>query len=483
MNTISRIALVAPPANMHVSGWVEKEISHVQLLHATHLGRHSKTFIGENLGLHLAAAALAALAYETRVFDACLNEWNFDELTESILDFKPDCICIFTLDGVLDEISVISKRLAHLGALLVAVGPAAINNGNCLIEKTGVDMVWRGDAAGFAGWLSGKLPLNATVPFRDHPRPSRADSKLAIEKQFTLGIASSRGCSFGQCGFCTIASNSKIQGYRWESRDAHDVVREFRSLRDTYHPKWITFADGDFIGDTLSGIRRAECFAQQLISDRNETPFMFDCRVDQLDRTLLLHLMEAGLQQVFVGIEHNTSASMGALTKGLTPSVIEDRLDMLKEIGLSLIPGYIVFLPWESPAQVLDSFRFFRSLNYYDLWRGTSFLRYYPGTPLATDVSVKPEWQVSFECHFAKFLKTALVDLVNLDMAHNRVKDSQVTDISRCHFDIIEQLLECYVDCNSMPPANECEDIVLSGLQQLESVVAGIRERIISDDK
>lgn len=467
--TISRIALIAPPANQHIESWLDREVSHVRLLHATHLGIRSRTFIGENLGLHIAAAAFESMGYATAVFDACLHEWSIEDLVQRIIDYRPDCMCLYTLDGVLSEISAIAEKLKVIKGMLVAVGPAAVN-ASAADTTLGVDLVWGGDAPGFARWAGGIAEANATVPFSQHPWPVRTDSATSIAKGLTLGIASSRGCAFGRCRFCTIAANSERQGYRWQAREADDVVDEFMHLADTYAPGWITFADADFIGDHHHGRARALEIARKLVRRGNQTSFMIDCRMDQLDRELLLNLRTAGLKQVFVGIEHGTGGALGRLGKGLSLSSIHDGLDMLRDLEIDFIPGYITFLPWETPEEVMKSFRFFRSLDYYDLWRGTSFLRLYEGTPLAATRPDGENWQRVFQVGFAPFLKRALISFLQIVDGSCAVSDAMVAKIACSHYDTVEALLTLFSKSAHDPAWHEIEAIVLPGALRIEEL-------------
>ena len=187
------------------------------------------------------------------------------------------------------------------------------------------------------------------------PYPARP-----VEDQMVLGkracpVLASRGCT-RNCSFCSIRQfYGQSPGKRIRVRNPAKVAEEMRVLHEERDVSIFLFQDDDFPLWGAFGQRWVEQFTAALHAEglAGRTIWKISCRADQVEPELFERLREAGLYMVYLGLESGNVAGLRTFNKGLT---VEDNLRataVLKELGLSLGFGFMLF----DPSSTFDSVR------------------------------------------------------------------------------------------------------------------------------
>jgi radical SAM superfamily enzyme YgiQ (UPF0313 family) len=221
------------------------------------------------------------------------------------------------------------------------------------------------------------------------PRPSRDDLDRVLALGMSPGMFTKRGCQY-RCAFCTtghLASASGQTGrsaWRWKS--AANAADEFLELADITHRRHITLVDDLFVGrDTLSR-EWAHSFAQALIAGNNKTTYMLDCRVDGVERELFAALRASGLRRVFMGVESGSDHVLRTLNKGARTDAAAKALQILSELDIEIVWGFINFTPFASRKDIELNLDFLSSLPEPHVELLLQELRVYPGTAMEAEL-------------------------------------------------------------------------------------------------
>lgn len=190
--------------------------------------------------------------------------------------------------------------------------------------------------------------------------PFPARDMLSSRRYGVAAIQSSRGCP-NHCSFCSVAAFTHTIGApRWRGRSPSNVVEEFRALATSGHVSRIHFIDDNFIGPGESGRTRALDIARGIREANTGLRWKIDMRPDRVDRELVLALKDAGLTELFVGLESLSAKALGVMGKGLTPEQNLRALDILRDTKTPWVAGWIMFDPYTTMEEFADNFRAFR---------------------------------------------------------------------------------------------------------------------------
>ena len=133
------------------------------------------------------------------------------------------------------------------------------------------------------------------------PFPDRRNMGVDRKKGITTYILGSRGC-YNNCGFCYLNSFYG-NGSNWRGRSAENIFKEIKQLYDQNGCTNFYFADANFFGQGRAGQARAKDLANLIIREGLQINFGLECRANDIDFNTISLLVQAGLKNLFVGIE------------------------------------------------------------------------------------------------------------------------------------------------------------------------------------
>jgi anaerobic magnesium-protoporphyrin IX monomethyl ester cyclase len=230
-------------------------------------------------------------------------------------------------------------------ALYLAAGADAVLTGEAELSLLSLADLWRRDPgaplAGLPGLAlsDGRGGVRYTVPrpaLRDlDGLPLPAWDLVEVEAyrrawrqahgRFSWNMVTSRGCPFG-CNWCA----KPIFGRRYAQRSPASVAREMRCLRESVGAGHIWFAD-DIFGLTAEWI---EGFAREVSRLGARTPFMMQSRVDLMRPPVVRALVEAGAEEVWLGVESGSQRILDAMDKETTIAEIRAATRTLHDCGV-----------------------------------------------------------------------------------------------------------------------------------------------------
>lgn len=145
---------------------------------------------------------------------------------------------------------------------------------------------------------------------------------------FSLNIATTRGCPF-KCNWCA----KPIYGNRYNTRDAESVVAELKMLYREHNASHYWVCD-DIFGLKPDWVRS---FNQHLQATAIKPKLKIQCRADLLlKEDTIKNLVEAGLDEVWMGAESGSQKVLDAMDKGTTIQQIYDATKLLKKYGVKV---------------------------------------------------------------------------------------------------------------------------------------------------
>lgn len=226
--------------------------------------------------------------------------------------------------------------------------------------------------------------------------------KTVIRNQFFLQyikehfgivrVEGSRGCSWNKCSFCCV--NAKYADPTWRSFSEEKILNELIELSNA---GFIApyFTDEDFFGrDYQRAIRLGTAIIdlkRQGIINPSMNFFISimaaDAIIDQGKEALYV-LKEAGLREVFLGIESLEKQQLQRYNKKASIDTNVKAIETIRAIGLQIDSGYILFDPMMSFEELGTNICYIKSLelNKFDA-RSLKRLRLQPLTAISSKMS------------------------------------------------------------------------------------------------
>ena len=232
-----------------------------------------------------------------------------------------------------------------------------------------------------------------SLPFPERTRRNRKyrlpftdlDSNAATDYEM---IITSRGC-WGRCTFCTepIMSHGK-QRYRRPEKiieELEEIVRLHKGKRLRVH-----IADPNFGGNP----RIAEELCDRLIEYRAQRGvdlnFFVSVRTTTIanNRRLAMKMIQAGIDYLFVGMESPRNQDLKAVCKGAESQEKQERAARyLREAGAEIMSCFLIGLPGQTTADVLDLVAYAKKLELADCY--FSVMTPFPGSKLYDEAVAK----------------------------------------------------------------------------------------------
>src|SRR3989338_4636358 len=188
----------------------------------------------------------------------------------------------------------------------------------------------------------------------DLPFPDRSLLPLYQEKGLATYILGSRGC-YGRCTFCYVGPFYN----GWRGRSPQNI---FEELKDLYENgvRYFYFADANFFGPGRAGRERAKGLADIILKEGVNIRFGMECRANDLEEDSLSRLVEAGLGEVFLGIESACDPTLKRFRKDTSQEVNRRAIGLLRHFGIEPNLGFIMFEPHTSLKDIRTNFAFLK---------------------------------------------------------------------------------------------------------------------------
>jgi len=210
------------------------------------------------------------------------------------------------------------------------------------------------------------------IPFRKEFKEYALGTKYAT-------LLAGRGCVY-HCAFCDIREfYGPPPGPVKRIRKPEKVVEEMAHLYKDYGCSVFLFQDDDFpvkVNRTSDWVKE---FCKALKENHLDGKILWkiNCRPDEVDLKLFELMKEHGLFQVYLGIEDGTDVGLMQMNKRLTVSDHKEGIHILKELGISIYYGFMLFQPSSTFSSVKENLTFLEDICQ-DGYMPVSFLKMMP---------------------------------------------------------------------------------------------------------
>jgi anaerobic magnesium-protoporphyrin IX monomethyl ester cyclase len=257
-----------------------------------------------------------------------------------------------------------------------------------LVERLLNKREWR-DTPGLAFLNDGQIVESEPRPLVQDldslPYPYRPFEPEQMGGFPTLPLLASRGCA-RRCSFCSIHTFYRTApGKVVRVRKPAKVVEEMLYLLQHHGVRVILFQDDDFPLWGPAGRRWADELVGRMydagLVDR--MIWKISCRTEYVEPELFGKLRDAGLFLVYMGIESGTEQGLKVLNKEMTVEENLAAVRTLKELGLNVSYGFMLFDPSSTFESVRENLAFLKSITG-DGRAAATFSRMLPygGTPI-----------------------------------------------------------------------------------------------------
>ncbi|MCK4879102.1 MAG: radical SAM protein, partial [Bacteroidales bacterium] len=222
--------------------------------------------------------------------------------------------------------------------------------------------------------------LSALEPDLDSfPFPFRSGLKeFALEKKYATLIAG-RGCVYN-CAFCDIrAFYGQPPGPVKRIRKPEMVVNEMEHLYKEHDCSIFLFQDDDFPVAVSRNSQWIDTFCRSL-EERDlagKVMWKINCRSDEVDDDLFGMMKQYGLFKVYLGIENGTDEGLIRMNKRLTVADNIRGIEILKDLGIAVDYGFMLFHPDSTYNSINDNLAFLAQICG-DGYLPVSFLKMMP---------------------------------------------------------------------------------------------------------
>ncbi|MBU0599609.1 radical SAM protein [bacterium] len=202
---------------------------------------------------------------------------------------------------------------------------------------------------------------------RNHDRPLIMDldslpfpDRTSLKDNSIKYILGSRGC-YHQCSFCYISSFYK--GSLWRPRSVKNIISEISKLVAQGN-NYFYFADANFFGKDLKEKKqRGLKLAFLLKKLRKEIKFGLECRTSDVHQEVFKALKEAGLREVFLGVENASLSTLNRFNKQDSNGQNKKALKIIQDLGINLFLGFIMFDLETTTSDLKKNLSFLQELN------------------------------------------------------------------------------------------------------------------------
>jgi radical SAM superfamily enzyme YgiQ (UPF0313 family) len=165
-------------------------------------------------------------------------------------------------------------------------------------------------------------------------------------------IITTRGCPFA-CRFCASALNT---GKIVRSRSPRHVIQEIKLLACDFGIKEMHIMDDNFTFDKQHVME----ICQGIINEDLDISIAMPngIRLDSVDEEMLCSMKKAGFYSLGFGIESASDTTLKYVCKGITLSLIKEKIKLCKKIGFQTVGFFILGFPNETVRDNYNTGRF-----------------------------------------------------------------------------------------------------------------------------
>ncbi|MFC1638745.1 B12-binding domain-containing radical SAM protein [Patescibacteria group bacterium] len=338
-----------------------------------HSGRLADYNPKEPMGLMYLAAELRQRGVTVEILDADLSSLTIEETVGEIVARGAAVTGFSVLQRALPSLELIVSGIrerGYLGHVCCGGVGATLAAESIMRRLPGVDSVVLGEGeltfADLVGQVLDRgdwrrvagLCVRAAGGTVATGRPQKPDlDRLARPSRDLLGeclgrtgyatIASSRGC-YAACTFCSNSGFERVScGPGWRGRDPVSVADELELLYREYGARAVKFNDPNLFGPGRRGREHVLQLCAEIVRRQmNGLSLMAFTRASDLDPESCVALRQAGFERILIGIESACPEIIGAFRKGETLEEMEYGITCLREAGMTIVPGFMIFSPY-----------------------------------------------------------------------------------------------------------------------------------------
>lgn len=276
-------------------------------------------------------------------------------LAKQIKEWKPECHV--TMGGGL--LAYISEKLTKMPPIWQIVDSIVMLEGEralhqlCVTLESGGDLsqvtnlIWRDDA-GVVHTNDMQEPLDIkTLPTPDF---DGLPLHLYFSPELVLPLASTRGCYWGKCVFCTLYT---VIGPGYRGRTVEQTVEDLRILKEKYNTKHFYMVIEDLPPNHAKALPRA------IIDADLDIDWWCDARLehDTFTQEVCDELAAAGCKRIAFGYESASQRVLDRMCKGIDPEASMDLVHRVHKSGISVTLYVMIGFPTETREEAEHTMR------------------------------------------------------------------------------------------------------------------------------
>lgn len=475
--------------------------------------KYYDTYTTEPMALLHLAAQVEKNNFSARVIDGIIESLSKEEIIRMLIESDCNVFAFTMYDTSEEDVSEIMREVKKHkpNSMIMTGGPyTTVESEKVLNRYPEIDYITIGDGdyvySNFLRAIKNnespleiknlayrkadgtiKLTEREVADLDDQAFTKRDFAQQVIDKGFSLGVNTSRGCAHACCSFCYLKDYQCVSCQpKIRYRSPEKVVEELKQLIEEFNIDKVTFCDDDFFGTTTEGLKRACDIFKLLIENNINLSIYVIGRIATMKYMIkagMLPLMKAaGVTCVYLGFDSYNDDILKRYQKGCTVSDINMVVSELHKNGIRINPGLITFEPILTIDHVKNNVELFKMLGYYDAYMFTRVLVILPQMrkKYFNDKEVDiyddeyfrdPKTKILYE-ELSKYRDMALTQYRLID--RNKLTDYERELLYKEHYDFFDYV---YNELKTKENINTDEYIKLSKLR-IENII----KSIIKDD-
>lgn len=330
----------------------------------------------EEIGISYIASVLRENDYDVMLLSENEKKLNY----KSIIDYKPDVIGFTVYENSNESIQRVSEKINLIlpDTIICIGGVYATYAGTEMLEECkAIDFSIKGEGEETFLELVEKIYSKGNynnikgIIYRENEEITENECRPLIEDLNTLPLAArdilaqkdmkialisgSRGCC-ASCAYCA----TQLFWKKWRGRSVKSIVDEIELLVNKYQVRKFNFIDSS-IEDPYTDLRRVTEIAHEIIKRNLQIAYYVDFRAEfsrKVDKHTMELLIQSGLYAACIGIESGNDEDLKLYNKIAN---VEDNyriMDLFKEYGLRVSPGFINFNPYSTVDKLRQNLKF-----------------------------------------------------------------------------------------------------------------------------